>query len=171
MEDTKRKKKLEGLTKINTSSEDMSDCSSSSRTTVSTDTRENIFCNNSKDLPLGQDETLSNGINVSKVNQAISNLESLKQQIIELHFGIKPSGIKPSGVKPSGVRSEDFDSGLPLTYQEIASLLSKTSSPELVLQFASSHRDNDDKIEFSIEDIKFLEEQALRELARPSRRK
>ena len=166
MEDTKRKKKLEGLTKINTSSEDMSDCSSSSRTTVSTDTRENIFCNNSKDLPLGQDETLSNGINVSKVNQAISNLESLKQQIIELHFGIKPSGIKPSGV-----RSEDFDSGLPLTYQEIASLLSKTSSPELVLQFASSHRDNDDKIEFSIEDIKFLEEQALRELARPSRRK
>ena len=166
MEDTKRKQKLEGLTKINTSSEDMSDCSSSSRTTVSTDTRENIFCNNSKDLPLGQDETLSNGINVSKVNQAISNLESLKQQIIELHFGIKPSGIKPSGV-----RSEDFDSGLPLTYQEIASLLSKTSSPELVLQFASSHRDNDDKIEFSIEDIKFLEEQALRELARPSRRK
>ena len=156
MEDTKRKRKLEGLTKINTSSENRTNDNSPTRTF-----NEKISYNDSEELCPGQDETSSNGINVSKVNQAISNLESLKQQIIELHFGIKPSGIK----------SEDFDSGLPLTYQEIASLLSKTSSPELVLQFASSHKDNDDKIEFSIEDIKFLEEQALRELARPSRRK
>ena len=85
------------------------------------------------------------------VTSAIASLEALKQKIIDLHYGIA--------------------TGDPMPYKDVASFLSKTSSPELVLQFASSHKESDDCVEFSVDDIKSLEAEALRDLSRPFRRR
>lgn len=85
------------------------------------------------------------------VTTAIATLESLKQKILDLHFGIA--------------------TGKPMPYKDVASLLSKTSSPELVMQFANHKNDKDDSVEFGIDDIKTLEAEALRDLSRPARRR
>ena len=85
----------------------------------------------------------------NKVAKALSGLEALKQKIIELRYGLGSS--KPMGTS------------------EIAALLTRTASPDIILQFATHHKDDVGTVSFSVADVETLEAEALRDLARPCR--
>lgn len=82
-----------------------------------------------------------------KLAQALKGLEALKKKIIELRFGLSSSK--------------------PLTTKEVAKILTRVASPEIILKFASHHKHDDGSVSFSEKDVAILEAEALRELARP----
>lgn len=92
----------------------------------------------------------------TRVIDALSSLSTVKEQILKYRFGLNGSS--------------------PMSYEELASLLSDVTSPELRLKLVSYRTKSeaedhfDDEMNFTAQDIEALEAEALRELARPPRR-
>jgi hypothetical protein len=91
----------------------------------------------------------NDGVEV-KIFEALSSLESVKQKVLECRYGLKD--------------------GTPMSHGEIALYLSRVTSPEVKIEFATEHSAADGLVFFNEDDVKSLEAEALRELSRPVRR-
>ena len=86
------------------------------------------------------------------VNEALSTLEDVKRQIIKMRFGLSSS------------------KGIPMSYSEIAVYLTKNLSAEIKFQIINKQQNKQcDEIILTVAEVKNLEAQALRELARCKR--
>jgi hypothetical protein len=85
-----------------------------------------------------------------QVLDAIANLEGVKQMIIKRRFGLAD--------------------GKPLSYEELATFLTVHLSPQIKFEIVNKQNGIGEEVIIGVDEVKELEAQALRDLARRSKK-